>query len=251
VRFSLAGDIVELLVLTSDEAFLQTMREAVGSECRIWHVAAPEKVSDLLVAGEVGILVLDVQAMQTVPRVFIALIKRRFPQLVMVVAGDREAESSLARLISAGIIYRFMHKPVSPGRAKLFADAAVRRFGEQRERLPRTRPARAPRPVRAAGPTRPAGGGPRLYRRMLRVAALGSALAAILASWIVWRHFYPHAEPPQAAAVGGAIETARKSGAESGRIALLSAQLDASRDQARRAQAPAHRPHRAERQGAS
>ena len=63
LRFSLASDIVELVVLTTDEVFLQTLREAVGGARRLWHVPSADKVSDLLVAGEVGILVLDVQAL--------------------------------------------------------------------------------------------------------------------------------------------------------------------------------------------
>jgi TonB family protein len=132
LRFSLASDIVELVVLTCDEAFLQTLREAVGGARRLWHVPSGDKVSDLLVAGEVGILVLDVHALSEAPEVFIAQIKRQFPDLVVVVAGNRDAETSIAALISAGIVYRFIHKPMSPGRAKLFADAAVKKFDEQR-----------------------------------------------------------------------------------------------------------------------
>src|ERR1700735_3636724 len=58
LKFSLASDIVELVVLTSDDAFLQTLREAVGGARRLWHVPSADKVSDLLVAGEVGIVVL-------------------------------------------------------------------------------------------------------------------------------------------------------------------------------------------------
>ena len=135
LRFSLASDIVELVVLTCDEIFLQTLREAVGSARRLWHVASGDKVSDLLVAGEVGILVLDVHALSEAPGIFIGQIKRQFPDLVVVVAGNREVETSLAGLISAGIVYRFIHKPMSPGRAKLFADAAVKKYDEQRKRV--------------------------------------------------------------------------------------------------------------------
>jgi TonB family protein len=134
LRFSLASDIVELVVLTSDEAFLQILREAVGSARRLWHVPSADKVSDLLVAGEVGILVLDVQALNEAATVFIGQIKRQFPDLVVVVAGTREDDTSLAGLISAGTVYRFIHKPMSPGRARLFADAAVKRFEAQRRR---------------------------------------------------------------------------------------------------------------------
>ena len=45
LRFSLASDIVELVVLTADEAFLQTLREAVGGARRVWHVPTAEKVN--------------------------------------------------------------------------------------------------------------------------------------------------------------------------------------------------------------
>jgi protein TonB len=135
LRFSLAADIVELVVLTADEAFLQTLREAVGPSRRLWHVLSPDKVGDLLLAGGVGILVLDVNALRQACAQFIAQMKHQFPDLVIVVAGARDAETELARLISDGTVYRFIHKPMSPARARLFADAAVKRYEDQRRRM--------------------------------------------------------------------------------------------------------------------
>ncbi len=158
LRFNLASDIVELVVLTSDEVFLQTLREAVGGARRLWHVPSADKVSDLLVAGEVGILVLDVLALNETATVFVEQIKRQFPDLVVVVAGNREAETSLHALISAGTVYRFIHKPMSPGRAKLFADAAVKKYDEQRRapslsRVLPSNPRSYPVPPRRSRPT--------------------------------------------------------------------------------------------------
>jgi len=49
------------------------------------------------------------------------------------VAGRREDESVLAGLISDGLVYRFMHKPLSPKRAGMFLDAAIRSHVERRE----------------------------------------------------------------------------------------------------------------------
>jgi TonB family protein len=138
LKFSLASEIVELLVLTRDEAFLQTLREAVGGARRLWHVLSSDKVSDLLVAGEVGIVVLDAQALHEAASVFVGQIKRQFPDLVVVAAGHRDDETSLAGLISAGMVYRFIHKPMSPARAKLFAEAAIKRYEEQRRRTATT-----------------------------------------------------------------------------------------------------------------
>jgi TonB family protein len=168
LRFSLASDIVELVVLTTDESFLRTLREAVGGARRLWHVASGDKVSDLLLAGQVGILVLDVQALHEAAGVFISQIKRQFPDLVVIVAGNRDAETSLAGLISGGTVYRFIHKPMSPGRAKMFADAAVRKYDAQRRRM-------------AESPAAPAGF---LGKRRLPIAAgTGVAALAVAGVW--------------------------------------------------------------------
>lgn len=300
LRFSLASDIVELVVLTSDEAFLQTLRDAVGSARRLWHVPSPDKVSDLLVAGEVGILVLDVLALNETSSVFIGQIKRQFPDLVVVVAGNRETEISLAGLISAGIVYRFIHKPMSPGRARLFAEAAVKKYEEQRRRSAAT-----PSGKRRSSSNRPA----------LIGCTIGVLGIVLVAMWALHRRSEENSVPEHSAAAtrasagestlltraavalaanrltepagdnalelylqavaqspadvlgraglaevherllaraenalleerldeaGAAIETARRSAVESGRIAFLTAQLAKSRERVKSAQAAAN-----------
>jgi TonB family protein len=296
LRFSLASEIVELVVLTSDEVFLQTLREAVGGARRLWHVSSPDKISDLLVAGEVGILVLDVQALNETSTVFVEQIKRQFPDLVVVVAGNRDAETSLAGLISAGIVYRFIHKPMSPGRAKLFADAAVKKYDEQRKRsaaIPPIKPLpRSNRSVLIGGTIsvlgmivvaawvmhrgRDAGAGAPRADSVARPSAesplLANAAAALSANRLtepagdnaleLYRQAQAHnpADPMARAGLAEvrerllaraenalleerldeaavAIETARKSGVESGRVSFLSAQLAKSRERVKSAQA--------------
>jgi TonB family protein len=184
LRFSLASDIVELVVLTDDEVFLQTLREALGETRRLWHVPSSDKVSDLLIAGGVGILVLDAQTLREAAGRYITEIKRQFPDLVVLVAGTREVETSLARSISDGTVYRFIHKPMSPGRARLFADAAVKKYDEQRNRSSR-------RPASHSTPP------PR--RRLLLGAIAGGALCLTLGiAWLL--HSPSHeAHPPSRA----------------------------------------------------
>ena len=132
MSFSLASDIVELVVLTQDEGFLKTLREAIGESRRLWHVLTRDKVSDLVLAGHVGILVLDTHCLDNASNLYIDHLQQQFPDLVIVVAGSRDDEGALAPLISSGSIYRFIHKPMSPERAKLFADAAVKKHEDQR-----------------------------------------------------------------------------------------------------------------------
>jgi len=188
LKFSLASDIVELLVLTSDQGFLQTLRDAVGGARRLWHVLSADKVSDLLVAGEVGIVVLDTQALHEAPSVFVAQIKRQFPDLVVVAAGHRDDETSLAGLISAGLVYRFIHKPMSPARAKLFAEAAIKKFEDQRRQA-----ATAPEHKRAA----PSGRG-----RLIG----GTAGALVLMGAIAWMVHRSGGEDAAAARTGAAVK---------------------------------------------
>jgi TonB family protein len=254
LSFSHARDIIELIVLTTDELFLQTLREAGGGARRLWHVGSPDQVSNLLVAGEVGILVLDTQSVQSAAGTFLTQIKRQFPDLVLIVAGSREDEASLANLISTGVIYRFIHKPMSPGRAKLFADAAVRKYVEQRARTPAA--VRTPHPV-AANPA------------VVRGAAIG-ALCLVFAVAVTWALWHRRAaqdsvplpatevaanQPGSRGPVGNAevrdrllgaaesalleerlddaaaaIDAGRKAGVENARLAFLSAQLAKSRE---------------------
>jgi TonB family protein len=286
--FSLASDIVELVVLSGDEIFLQTLREAVGGSRRLWHVPSSDKVSDLLVAGSVGILVLDALALNETANLFIAEIKRQFPDLIVVVAGSREAETALARAISDGTVYRFIHKPMSPGRARLFVDAAVRKYGEQRKRddgtvaavrknhglligaacaalclllgaiwllrpavhdetdslqadkaaaIPPPAPpllARAAEALAANRLTAPGGDGALdLYLQALTRnpadAEARAGVAEVRERLLARAEYALLEERLDEASV--AVETARKAGAESGRLALLSAQLAKARQQ--------------------
>ena len=191
LKFSLASDIVELVVLTADQVFLQTLREAVGGARRLWNVPSGDKVSDLLVAGEVGIVVLDLQALHEPASVFIGQIKRQFPDLVVICAGNRDDEGSLAALISAGIVYRFIHKPMSPARAKLFAEAAIKKHDEQRRRA-----AESPRQDPSAG--------------SMRAWLIGGAFGILVLSGVFWlsqRGARDDGGPPQRAVDNSAAET--------------------------------------------
>jgi protein TonB len=191
LNFSFASEIVELVVFSTDDAFLQTLREAVGTARRIWHVPSADKVSDLLLAGQVGILVLDAQALAEDLGVFVAQIKRQFPDLVLVVAGSRDAENSLAKFISTGTVYRFIHKPMSPGRAKLFAEAAVKKY-EERRRVPTSSVT-----GKSAGAGTGAGN-----QRLLKVTAAGLLVAGI-AAWLLLHH---GTSVPQAPTSPAAVE---------------------------------------------
>ncbi len=187
---------------------------------------------------------------------------------MVVVAGTRDAEATLAALISAGLVYRFIHKPMSPARARLFADAAVKKYQEHRSRAAASRLRRAAlvrRPL-AAGvgalalvaciavfALRDRASGPRIAPtpKPVLVTASDAARAAAPAtvpaaaqanvpagtpasSGEVRERLLAQAETALLAErlddAATAIEVARNAGVEAGRIAFLNAQLAKSRE---------------------
>jgi TonB family protein len=147
---SLPGTVVDVVVLTADTGLLATLREASGPEHAIWHAPAAEGAVDLLVGGRCGILVADLGTLRSDAASLLDRLAAQFPELILLATGRREEEGSVAGLISKGLIYRFLHKPISPARASLFLSTASRRYHELRDVQPvamttvKTRTTRSP-----------------------------------------------------------------------------------------------------------
>ena len=142
----------------------------------------------MLLTGGVGILIIDASTLNETPGVFVSQIKRQFPDVVVLVAGHRDAETALATLISAGDVYRFIHKPVSPARARLFTEAALKKYDEQRRKAAEPPPA-APKP---RGP----------LTLWIGAAVAGAVTAAAAAVWIAQGAGSASRAPPRAASSG-------------------------------------------------
>ncbi|HKE94049.1 MAG TPA: TonB family protein [Povalibacter sp.] len=124
------GDILDVVVLSADEALLLTLQEAAGTTHVIWHAPSPDAAVDLLVGGHCGILIADLNLVRTDAAGLLERLQAQFPELVLLATGRRDQEGAVAGLISKGSVYRFLHKPVSPARADLFLAAATRRHHE-------------------------------------------------------------------------------------------------------------------------
>lgn len=140
---------VEVLALTPDAGLLAILREATGPEQRIRHAAAREQTSELILSGEVGVIVIDTLATGGDCAAFCDQLRAQFPDMVLIVAGTTNDQTELVKYITTGDIYRFLHKPVSPPRARHAIDAAIRRYVEGRtisaaEAEPKPRRSRLP-----------------------------------------------------------------------------------------------------------
>ena len=120
---------VGLVVLTRDEALVRTL-QVVSTEYQVFPVSAESDLAAHLVGAATGVAILDVSAVASPVDRLSERLKAQFPDLVLIVAGSVDDQSALATQITKGTVYRFLHKPVSEQRVKLFVDAAWRRHGE-------------------------------------------------------------------------------------------------------------------------
>jgi len=196
--------LVDVVVLTADAELFQSAREAVGEQNPVWRARSAEEAADLLINGRCGVLVIDMAAVSTRADTLIEQIIEQFPDVVVCVAGSRADEPLLAPLISAGLVYRFMHKPASARRAGMFLQAAIRRHVERRE----GREASDPLLPLLRGLRRPTAGMPRGYLVLIGLVALALVVPLFLGG---------EPDAPEATAVAAAPVTPSPQPAATGR----------------------------------
>lgn len=118
-----------LVVLTRDKALVETLK-VLGSQHSLISVDAESELAGELLGKQTGVAIIDAAAATTPVERLTEKLKAQFPDLVLIVAGRLDDQSALAAQITSGMVYRFLHKPVSEQRVKLFVDAAWRRHDE-------------------------------------------------------------------------------------------------------------------------
>jgi TonB family protein len=128
--------------------------------------------------------------------------------------GRREDEGTVASLLSTGRIYRYLHKPISPGRAFQFLNAATRRYNELRDGEPI-----ALQTVRTIARKRPYLG---------KAVAAGAGVLAAVVAFGIWYSSRDQALPATLQTTHSAetpVEDQVKSKLGSAQIAYLSGRL--------------------------
>jgi len=119
-----------LIVLSHDGALVETL-QILGHDHDIFTVGAEADLAAQLVAEHAGVTILDAAAVSSPIERLTERLKSQFPDLILIVAGGIDDQSALATQITNGTVYRFLHKPVSEQRVKLFTDAAWRRHTQE------------------------------------------------------------------------------------------------------------------------
>ena len=122
-----------------------------------------------------GVVVLDTAAVVSAIAQLTQSLKAQFPDVVLIVAGGAYEQAGLAEQVTSGAVYRFLHKPASEQRIRLFIDAAWRRrraehvSGNTTNTLTRLAEPQAPRRLALT----------------LGIAALAVAVTAGIAGWLM------------------------------------------------------------------
>jgi TonB family protein len=119
-----------LVVLTHNDALTQTLRTLTAGHSII-AIRIESDLATQLMQTHAGVAILDSAVVTGPIGQLTEHLKAQFPDLVLIVAGGLGEQKSLAAQITAGTVYRFLRKPVSDQRVKLFVEAAWRRHGEE------------------------------------------------------------------------------------------------------------------------
>lgn len=136
-----------LMALTQDAKFLLTLKKVSEPAHPVRVTGSEIDFSAALMSQHAGVAVLDSAAVATPIETLTTRLHAQFPDLVLIVAGTADEQGLLAAQITDGSVHRFLHKPVSEQRVRLFVEAAWRRHEEgvqdARSSPPPQRPRRA------------------------------------------------------------------------------------------------------------
>lgn len=162
-----------LVALTGDAVLVEALAAATEDAHVLNVVTSVAALTDHLMTTGASAALIDSHASNVPVPQLVTSLRRQFPDLVLVVAGTHEDQVTLAPLVTDGHVYRFLHKPVSAQRVKLFVESALRRHDT----------APTPAPASVAAPAVASGGGSPLPKIAIGVALL--LVVAFAAFWLL------------------------------------------------------------------
>jgi TonB family protein len=222
---------IGLAVLSQDDPLLDTLEDVVTSDHAITICTGESELAESVMSGRCGVALIDAETVPGLVAELTSRLRQQFPDLVLVVAGGAEHQGQLAAQITSGDVYRFLHKPVSAQRVRLFVEAALRRHDEEHATVRQQAAAGSGSGGLAAAPlpgdASPAGGRP-----SLPVPAI-AAVGALVVAGVLW--FALRDSDPAPVAAPGAGTSAGVPAAGTGAGAMTPAAPAAPLDAATRA----------------
>ena len=216
---SAASEPCPIVALSDDPLLLEALAGLSLAGTGVMSSPSSDRFIDQLVANSAGagIAIIDAAAVSTSLKSFLATLREQFPQLLVMLTGPAHLQAQFEEQITDGSIFRFVHRPASSQRLRLFIDAALRKLATpeppaDKARAPSTAAAavRLPQPVATPAAVRPTAPQPPFGERRgfppklpwLGLAILGAA------AWALWHYaFAPTTDLPASAEPPTASET--------------------------------------------
>ncbi len=123
---SVGSGAIDLLVLTQDKEFLATIKDSSRGMHTVHYANTLAEAVETIRKFKVGVAIVDAAMVGERIEQLTEHLRKGSARLVSIVAGRRDDGEMLMDLINRGKVYRFLLKPVSPGRARLAVEASVK-----------------------------------------------------------------------------------------------------------------------------
>lgn len=158
-----------LIAVTRNAALVQALQELEG-DVSVVIVPDLHQFTDAVLRHGSNLALLDAAAVEEPLAGLVDTLTSQFPDLRLMVAGQTTEQALLASRIAAETVFRFVHKPASPQRLKLFLEAAARDTGRGRT---------ATAALEGAPPRPPS-------KLAFILAGLAAVCVAVAAAWLFW-----------------------------------------------------------------
>jgi TonB family protein len=169
-----------VLALSEDPVLLEAIETATLDLATVTVSPSADRFVDQLVATTAELALIDAAAAPPSLGEFLDSLHSQFPQLQLLLVGPGNVQHQVTTQITDGTVFRFVHKPASAQRLKLFVDAALR---ERQTRIIQKLPAEPVSPGGTAAPDQERAAG--LPGGWL-IASLGAAILIAGAGSVVW-----------------------------------------------------------------
>lgn len=174
-----------LIALTNDSALSRAVQELVASGIEVGIVQTPEALSDELMQHASAVALIDCASIDAPVDALVDAIAKQFPELRLLVAGSGADQTLLATRIEKQTVFRFVHKPASAQRLKLFLDTVSRQSDTSRAPLATAFEA-TPFGVTRQARARTNSGGRSPSRNVVIGIGIAVVLAIGLGAWLFW-----------------------------------------------------------------
>jgi len=114
-----------VLVFSSDEEMIETVQRAVRARVPVFRASNVVQVVKILTGRAPGVLITDISSEKRTIQSMTARLKQHLPELVTIVVSPHRDVLDMVWLINHGQIFRFLRKPLSPGRCAVSLQAAL------------------------------------------------------------------------------------------------------------------------------